>query len=119
MVVIFILGVIMSIFGLTLLVKGETRLGRFRLSSVAARSLGLFLLAFFPIILTVRRLVERHDAEEHLDAMGIHITLTGLWVLLATVWFFRARQRVPRERHTPASQDEEDVPRKKSYRGSR
>lgn len=94
----FFLGVLMTLCGFALLVVGEARLGKRRIRKAWARRLGVFLVAFFPVILIERLLLKELDAEESVDPLHVHLGLTGFWALSALVLFLKAIRRTPRPR---------------------
>src|ERR1700730_14022370 len=96
---VFVLGLILTMLGLTLLVKGEVRFGKRRIRKSAARALGIFLVSFFLAILIGRMILRMFDPdEEELDPLVLHCSLTGLWLLIAFIWFLKVVQVAGKKR---------------------
>lgn len=109
MFIFFVLGVVMALLGTSLLVMGRGRVGSREISKTWARRLGVFLVAFFPVILVERILLAKFDPNEEIDAMLIHACLIGVWIIVSMLLLSMAlrkprRALPPREISVP--QDE-------------
>jgi len=99
MIVAFIAGVVMTMLGLALLINGKAKLGSRKIKKAWAWRLGVFLLAFFPVILIERFFLNRYDPEEEeIDRIVVHGCVTGFWVFAALVMLKFAARKPTRPR---------------------
>lgn len=92
----FLLGVVMGMCGFALLIVKDPGLGKRKFRAPWARRLGIFLLAFFPVILLERYLLREFDPDEEADPLLVHLILTGIWALIGLVLMVVALRKVPK-----------------------
>lgn len=102
MFAVFVLGVILAMLGLSLVVKGDTRVGKRRIHKAAARRFGVFLLCFFPFVLVERAILRQFDPDEEIDPFLIHGIVAGVWLIVGLIWFLRIARRPERKRPQPS-----------------
>ncbi|MFO0966403.1 MAG: hypothetical protein U0793_12575 [Gemmataceae bacterium] len=106
MIAVFVVGLVGTMLGLTLLFKGEARFGKRRIRKRPARALGIFLVSFFPAILIGRMILRIFDPdEEEIDPVVIHCSLAGLWLLISFIWYLKVVQVAGRKKATPAASE--------------
>lgn len=95
----FVAGIVMAMFGMTLLIQKGGRIGSRRIRKAWAFRLGVFLVSFFPVMVVERILLNKYDPDEEVvDRMIVHASLTALWVLLSLVLLFIAIKKPGRAR---------------------